>query len=107
MAGRAEKFAALRIHLEQKAVEFRDTGQTDYEMKFREIGDLGVRLPPSAYQHHAWWSDRKYERPWTRAKFQPENIDLQNQKLIFRFAGAFSAEIVARQRAKQEKEWRA
>jgi hypothetical protein len=108
--GRPKKFAALTKHLKQKATKFRDTGETDYQMTFTEIEDLGVALPPSAYKHRAWWSNNKYnsnnpygkdvEKPWEGAKFDTQGVDMERGVLTFRYYGGFSQEDRARHKEK-------
>ena len=104
MPDRPEKYSALRKHLQKKAKEFRESGESQLTITFKEIEALGVRLPPSAYKYHAWWSNSNYGRPWTQARFQPKAVDLENEKLIFLYSGSFSPECNARQRAKRLKE---
>ena len=59
-------------------------------MSFAEIGNLGIDLPKSAYDHRAWWAnDRTTEhRPmrdaWLDAGWETEDVDMQGQTLTFR-----------------------
>jgi hypothetical protein len=89
------------MHLKEKAREFFETGEVEYEMTFKGIEALGVRLPPSAHVHKAWWSNGNYSRPWTLSKFRPEKVDMKNRKLKFRYFGKFSLDGIGRQRAKR------
>src|SRR6266446_4220198 len=118
MAGRPEKYVALRTHLEKKARELRDSGEVDLKMKFKQIEDLGVRLPPSAYNHRAWWANNQNnslsalvretaEKPWQRAKFETAYVDKKRGELTFRYFGSFSPEGRARQAEREAEKKRA
>jgi hypothetical protein len=109
MKGRPEKFAGLGKYLKEKAREFRDSGDTHHTMTFKEIEGLGVPLPPSAYKHRAWWANNKHnrnpyikhtEKPWERAEFHTEEVDMDRQTLTFRYYGVISPKGRARQEEK-------
>jgi hypothetical protein len=100
MAGRPEKYAALRKFLEGKAREFCDSGATDLPMSFKDIEALGARLPPSAHNHRAWWSNDNGSRPWD-GTFRPKDVDLQKRTLNFQYVGGHSIKGKAHQRHRQ------
>jgi len=77
VAGRPQKFPALRKYLENKANEYRHSGETEpLAMTFSEIEALGDLLPPSARKHRAWWANGSAKKPWERARFHAEDVDL-------------------------------
>ena len=49
---------------------------------------IGERLPPSAHEHRAWWSNNPNNsvmtKAWLAAGFRSEQVDMQGQKLVFR-----------------------
>lgn len=49
---------------------------------------LGFRLPKSARQHRAWWSNNPENhvmtQAWLAAGWHTEDVDLENGKLVFR-----------------------
>jgi hypothetical protein len=119
MVGRPKKYEALRDCLIEKAKEFRESGErTPLSMTFKEIEAIGISLPKSAYNYREWWANynRHYRKdfyehpkakPWERAKFRTEDVDLKTQTLKFRYCGDFSEHGIARQRAEQAAEDRA
>jgi hypothetical protein len=90
-------------------------------MTFKEIEKLGVRLPPSAYNHRAWWANSQgtglsswtrdaVEKPWQRANFETVDVDMKSGDVTFRYRGGFSQKGLTRQaeaRARQKEESRA
>src|SRR5262245_28309101 len=94
--GRPEKFPQLRQYLEVKAAEAFAEGIRKFSMSFAEIEELGATLPRSAYNHTSWWYSRKTTRPWSEAHFKPEEVNLNERRLIFRYVGTFSAEVSQR-----------
>jgi hypothetical protein len=57
-------------------------------LKFREIEDiLGFKLPKSAYDHEAWWSNNatghSHARTWIRAGWRTAAVDLKARKVTF------------------------
>src|SRR5258708_16408 len=88
VAGRPQKFPALRKYLENKANEYRHSGETEpLAMTFSEIEALGDLLPPSARKHRAWWANGSAKKPWARARFHAEDVDMERQPLPFRYKG--------------------
>ncbi len=65
-------------------------------MTFSEIERIvGFKLPASAVEHRAWWSNNPSNsvmtKAWLDAGFQSEQVDMAGRKLIFsRSAGAAS-----------------
>lgn len=58
-------------------------------MTFADIERVtGVRLPPKAQQHRAWWSNNPSNnvmtKVWLDAGFHSERVDLEGRKLVFR-----------------------
>lgn len=82
----ASKYQPLMAHLAaQKAARV--------PMSFVEIERvLGVKLPPSAGTHRAWWSNNPNNnvmtRAWLEAGFQSEQVDLEARRLVFKRATA-------------------
>jgi len=63
------------------------TGQTQ-RMSFSEIERiLGFKLPKSAYQYEAWWSNNptghSHSRAWIDAGWRTEAVDLAARKVTF------------------------
>ncbi|HYK80536.1 MAG TPA: hypothetical protein VEU95_12950, partial [Micropepsaceae bacterium] len=101
MAGRPEKFPALRKYLENKANEYRDSGETEpLPMTFSKIEALGDALPPSARKHRAWWANGGANKPWEPAGFRTEDVDMERQTLSFRYKGDISPKGRARREEK-------
>ena len=48
---------------------------------------LGFKLPKSAYQHEAWWSNNatghSHARAWLKAGWRTEAVDLAGRKVTF------------------------
>jgi hypothetical protein len=58
-------------------------------MSFREIERvLGFKLPKSAYEHEAWWSNNanghSHARAWLKFGWRTEAVDLAGRKVTFR-----------------------
>ncbi len=49
---------------------------------------LGFKLPKSAYEHEAWWSNNatghSHARAWLNAGWQTQDVDLAGRKVTFR-----------------------
>ena len=76
------KFAPLAAHL-------RESGQTFVPMTFGKIERIvGIKLPPSAYKHRAWWSNNPTNsvitHVWLDAGYKSANVDMPGRKLVFR-----------------------
>jgi len=76
--------------------------QQDQDMlrlTFAEIEKiLGSSLPPSAYEHRAWWanshSHSHARHGWIKAGFETSNVDLDNREVSFvRLPPVFSSVI--------------
>ena len=57
-------------------------------LSFTEIeGILGFKLPKSAYEHEAWWSNNgtghSHARAWLNAGWRTQEIDLSGRKVTF------------------------
>lgn len=60
-----------------------------HRMSFREIEKvLGFKLPKSAYEHEAWWSNNEtghsHARAWLKFGWRTEAVDLAGRKVTFR-----------------------
>jgi hypothetical protein len=57
-------------------------------LNFKQIEDiLGFKLPPSAYQHRAWWSNNTTNNVmtavWTAAGFEATGVDMETHSVVF------------------------
>lgn len=57
-------------------------------MSFAEIEkQLGFKLPRSAYEYEAWWSNNKtghsHARAWLEAGWRTEDVDIAGKKVTF------------------------
>ncbi len=73
---------------------------TEIPMTFSEIEQVaGVKLPPKAQQHRAWWSNNPSNnvmtKVWLAAGYETAQVDMTGRKLVFkRKSGAGLAEPV-------------
>lgn len=63
-------------------------GAPSLRLKFRQIEEvLGFKLPKSAYDHEAWWSNNEsghsHARSWVRAGWRTAAVDLKTRKVTF------------------------
>jgi len=63
-------------------------GGAAHRMSFSEIERvLGFKLPKSAYQHEAWWSNNatghSHARAWLACGWRTEAVDLAARKVTF------------------------
>ena len=70
-------------------------------MSFSEIeAVIGVRLPPAAHRHAAWWSNNPSNnvmtKVWLDAGFRTERVDLGARRLVFRRVAPAKAPAPAR-----------
>lgn len=61
----------------------------EHRMSFREIERvLGFKLPESAYEYEAWWSNNgtghSHARAWLESGWRTEAVDLANRHVTFR-----------------------
>lgn len=61
---------------------------TAHRMSFSEIERiLGFKLPKSAYEHEAWWSNNatghSHARAWLKFGWRTEAVDLPGRKVTF------------------------
>ncbi len=66
----------------------RSAGGTLHRMSFAEIERiLGFKLPKSAYEHEAWWSNNatghSHARAWLKFGWRTEAVDLAGRKVTF------------------------
>jgi len=64
-----------------------------HRMSFNEIERiLGFKLPKSAYQHEAWWSNNatghSHARAWMKFGWRTQSVDLAGRKVTFQQAAA-------------------
>jgi hypothetical protein len=64
-------------------------------MTFGEIEQVtGVKLPPKAQHHRAWWSNNASNnvmtQVWLDAGYETEQVDMTARKLVFRRISGFS-----------------
>lgn len=82
MTGAPSKYEPLTSYLRaQRGNQIR--------MSFAEIERvIGLKLPPSADTHRAWWSNNPSNnvmtKAWLEAGFESEQVDLSSRKLVFR-----------------------
>ncbi|MFT4275164.1 MAG: hypothetical protein QM576_02305 [Rhodopseudomonas sp.] len=72
-------------------------GRSAHRMSFSEIERiLGFKLPNSAYQHEAWWSNNatghSHARAWLQSGWRTEAIDLAARKVTFQRRGDITEE---------------
>ena len=77
------KYRNLTLHL---------AGRDDeaWEATFEEVESvLGIPLPDSARQHRPWWANqgRAHSSAWQSAGWKTSNVDLDNEKVTFVYAG--------------------
>lgn len=58
-------------------------------MSFEEIERVtGIKLPPKAQLHRAWWSNNPLNnvmtKVWLEAGYETEQVDMAERKLVFR-----------------------
>ena len=58
-------------------------------LTFREIEKItGVKLPPKAQHHRAWWSNNPgnnvMTKVWLEAGYESTQVDMETRKLVFR-----------------------
>src|SRR6266545_4844063 len=63
----------------------------EVRMSFAQIERvIGAKLPPSAQDHRAWWSNNPSNsvmtKAWLEAGFESEQVDMEGRKLVFRRA---------------------
>ena len=62
---------------------------SEVPLTFREIERItGVKLPPKAQHHRAWWSNNPNNnvmtKVWLDAGFESAQVDMEGRKLVFR-----------------------
>lgn len=76
------KYDVLASYLKSRATE-------TVAMTFSEVEKvLGFKLPASAFEYPAWWSNEPtghvQARAWTRAGFETEAVDIRGKRVVFR-----------------------
>jgi hypothetical protein len=67
----------------------RDQRTEEVQLTFDEIEKItGVKLPPKAQHHRAWWSNNASNnvmtKVWLDAGFESAQVDMSARKLVFR-----------------------
>ena len=73
----------------------RSQGSALVPMTFEEIEEVtGVKLPPKAQHHRAWWSNNASNnvmtKVWLDAGYETEQVDMTARKLVFRRIEGFA-----------------
>ncbi|ARQ01776.1 DUF7662 domain-containing protein [Pseudorhodoplanes sinuspersici] len=76
---------------EPLAAFLKKQGMAEVRMTFDQIERLiGGKLPASATEHRAWWSNNPSNsvitRAWLDAGYRTEDVDMVSRKLVFRKA---------------------
>ena len=71
------------------ATFLRDQRTPEVQLTFDEIEKItGVKLPPKAQHHRAWWSNNAsynvMTKVWLDAGFESAQVDISARKLVFR-----------------------
>lgn len=79
------KYESLTTYLSGKRL-------TSIPMTFKKIeAVVGVKLPPSAYNHRAWWSNNPINNvmthAWLKAGYKTASVDMEGHKLVFKKSG--------------------
>src|SRR5438045_2498049 len=74
----------------------RSQGTREVTLTFGEIEKItGVKLPPKAQHHRAWWSNNPSNnvmtKVWLDAGYESTQVDMGARKLVFRRVGASEA----------------
>jgi hypothetical protein len=74
----------------------RNQGTQEVPLTFHEIEKItGVKLPPKAQHHRAWWSNNASNnvmtKVWLDAGFESTQVDMSARKLVFRRVAKGSA----------------
>lgn len=75
------KYDSLREHLDRLPAEL-------VQLSFAEIDRIVAGLPPSAYEHRAWWSNQRQgshvqATSWLDAGRRVESVDLNTTRVTF------------------------
>jgi hypothetical protein len=73
-------------------------GGAAHRMSFSEIERiLGFKLPKSAYEHEAWWSNNatghSHARAWIKFGWRTESVDLAGRKVTFQRLAQTNADV--------------
>lgn len=76
------KYDPLESHLARQTAEF-------LPISFREIERIiDAKLPASAREHRAWWSNNPSNsvmtKAWLAAGYKSQDVDLEGEALVFR-----------------------
>ena len=82
MTPTVSKYEPLEDYLGQR-------GESEVPMTFGEIEEvIGAELPPSAFDHRAWWSNNPSNSvityAWLGAGYKSAEVDMAGRKLVFR-----------------------
>jgi hypothetical protein len=78
---------------EPLGVFLREQRTQEVRLTFNEIEKItGVKLPPKAQHHRAWWSNNASNnvmtRVWLEAGYESTRVDMTARKLVFRRIGS-------------------
>jgi hypothetical protein len=78
----------------------RNQHMQEVPMTFRDIERItGVKLPPKAQHHRAWWSNNPSNnvmtKVWLDAGYESTQVDISARKLVFRQRGKAGAEKIS------------
>ena len=66
----------------------RSQGTREVPLTFAEIERItGVKLPPKAQHHRAWWSNKSNNvitKVWLEAGYETSQLDMSTRRLVFR-----------------------
>ena len=70
----------------------RDQRSQEVPLTFGEIEKItGVKLPPKAQHHRAWWSNNPSNnvmtKVWLEAGYETARVDMTSRRLVFRRVG--------------------
>ena len=71
----------------------RASGQAVVPVTWEKIEEvIDAKLPPSARQHRAWWSNNPSNnvmtRAWLAAGYESADVNMEGRRLVFRRSGA-------------------
>ena len=92
------KYSALGDYLRQQSAD-------EIPMTFDKVEAVaGVKLPASARQYRAWWSNNPYNsvmtKVWLEAGFESRHVDVEGRSLVFRRTRPVSAADVGKEEVK-------
>jgi hypothetical protein len=71
--------------LSKKAVDMERNSEDSVTLSFSELSSRASALPRSAFKHRAWWANHG-SKPWLKAGFRTEAVDMERQQVTFRLS---------------------